>query len=936
MLENNSNNFNKFTGKNLTLNDFEEIVNSKKKQKFTILGKGNFAYTEKMKYKYGTDDDFYAIKKLEITHIQESEQKKLDLKRETKLHEKLSNENIVKFYSYFFDEENINKYKEIYKDDKKKNVQNERINKKIACLVLEYLPNGTLTEYINNYLEKNKNENIPQPFVIKVFREILEGLMYLKSKKILHRDIKPDNILFDKNYTAKISDFGISALCNKREEENEEDNDENKENEDEKNNIEETDKDLYMNNSFIGDKNFVSYEITQRKKYDYQTDVYSLGITIFYMMTGSLPCYTAIGRNTEGKQFIIRKRNFNAISNYYCYELRNLIENMINRNPKKRPTIEQVYEELMKIEFPLKNIGDTLADFEGKDEKKMYKKNYLYYYVKKYANNKINIPIFQKLLYKQNKIFKKLSHKNIIKYYGLLEDQLLSNNPPGIKDYFLIYEYLPNGSLADMIENNKNKLFTENFIIKIFKQILSGLKFLHFENIAHGNLKPNIILFDSKYNIKIAGFDYFGLYEDKHYKKAIVRDDILFINNHYKYMGPFTSPEMMEGLDWNDKADIFSLGLIMICLLSNPSQFQKLYTVNGNLKRDIYLNNINKIYSQKLSSLVSKMVNENPENRPSSNDVYDELIKIEKELKKNPTYNNINIKNFIILSFPMFNNNSLNSSIFMGNDNISESKKFGNFTIYEPKNNNFQNNNQIMNNNNLNIPNNNFNMPINNFNMPNNNFNIPNNNFNMPNNNFNMPINTFNNIANNFYNNNTKNKINNNNNNYLKNNINCDTNIMPNNNFNYFDNNMSFNNQINSMNINMNNNMGINNSTDTLYLSANDLNNSNTMTDYNKYFNNSFNNNTNNKNNFDDIVMIQNDNKNLLNQIYYGQKNFDPLSTYIERKDDLQNVENDYLNEMQVKILPKGEDKKIIYYLNYLSSDDVIEDPYFSGLYPSH
>ena len=129
-----------------------------------------------------------------------------------------------------------------------------------------------------------------------------------------------------------------------------------------------------MNNSFIGDKNFVSYEITQRKKYDYQTDVYSLGITMFYMMTGNLPCYTKIQTNSEGKQYIIRKRNFNSISNYYCYELRNLIEKMLDKNPKKRPTVEQVYEELMKIEFPLKNFGDTLANFEGKEEKLMYKK----------------------------------------------------------------------------------------------------------------------------------------------------------------------------------------------------------------------------------------------------------------------------------------------------------------------------------------------------------------------------------------------------------------------------------------------------------------------------------------------------------------------------------------------------------------------------------
>ena len=989
----------KFSGKNLSLSDFEEIIDPKNNQKYSILGKGNFAYTEKMRYKKGMNDDIYAIKKLDITHIEESKQKKMELKRETQLHSKLSHENIVKFYSYFTDEENINKYKEIYKN--KENIQKEKENKKIACLVLEYLPNGTLKDFINNFLEKNKNGNIPQPFVIKVFRELLEGLIYLKSKKILHRDIKPENILFDKNYRAKISDFGISALCNSKEEEKDEDNDENKENEEEENNINETDKDLFMNNSLTGDKNYVSYEIIQCKKYDYQTDVYSLGVTIFYMMTGNLPCYTNIQKNSKGKQYIIRKRNFNDISNYYCYELRNLIENMIDRNPKKRPTIEQVYEEVMKIEFPLKNLGDTLADFEGKNEKMMYKKNYIYYYIKKYANNTINIPMFQKLLYKQNKILKKLSHKNIIKYYGLLEDQLLCNNPIGIKDYFLIYEYIPNGSLADMIEKNKNKLFPEYFVIKIFKQILSGLKYLHNENIAHGNLSPNNILFDSKYNIKITGFDYFGLYEDKHYTKSIVRDDILFINNHYKYFGQYTSPEMIKGNEFNDKADIFSLGLIILCMLSYPLQFQKFDIVKGNAKRDIYLNNINKIYSQKLSNLISKMVNEKPENRPSSYDVYEELINIEKELIKTNPQNNINQDQYIIPninnknklnSFPINDNNFKNYIDFMNTDSTMEYNNIlGNFKIYYPTNNNNKNDNPIMNNN-FNMPMNNFNnmpmndfsnmainnfdnMPMNNFtnipkndfnnmptinsnNIPMNNFNnmpmtnfnnipknkfnnmpmfnsnnIPMNNFNnMPMNNFNnipinkfnnipmnnfnnMPMNSFSNIANNFYNN----KNDNNNNYYSKNNINCINNRMPNYNFGDFNNNMNFNNQSNNLNVNMNNFNGINN------VSMNNLNNMNNMA-------NNFNN---NNNKFNDIVILNNINKNLLNQIN-GQQNFDSLSIYVERKNNLENFDVGYLSNLsreQIKQSQKKEEgKNDPYYLDYLSSDDVIVYPSFDQL----
>ena len=121
---------------------------------------------------------------------------------------------------------------------------------------------------------------------------------------------------------------------------------------------------------------------------------------------------------------------------------------MLNNNPKKRPTIEQVYDELMKIEYPLKNSGDTLADFEVINDKIIYKKNYMYYSWEKYGNDDLSIPIVQKLIYKQNKILKNLSHKNIIKYYGYIVNELLSNNPPGIKDYYLIYEYVPNVSLA--------------------------------------------------------------------------------------------------------------------------------------------------------------------------------------------------------------------------------------------------------------------------------------------------------------------------------------------------------------------------------------------------------------------------------------------------------------------------------------------------------
>ena len=89
-----------------------------------------------------------------------------------------------------------------------------------------------MKDYVEKHFQNNIESKIPidQGFVIKVFREILNALIYLKNKKILHRDIKPDNILFDENYNSKLSDFGLCALYkniieeNDKIDENEEDN----------------------------------------------------------------------------------------------------------------------------------------------------------------------------------------------------------------------------------------------------------------------------------------------------------------------------------------------------------------------------------------------------------------------------------------------------------------------------------------------------------------------------------------------------------------------------------------------------------------------------------------------------------------------------------------------------------------------------------------
>ena len=146
----------------------------------------------------------------------------------------------------------------------------------IYCLVLEYIPNGTLQEYYKKNKEnfiKGNNIEETQNFIIKVFKQILNGLKYTHFKNIIHRDIKPDNILFDENDNIKISDFGLAAISK----------------ETQFNESEFHDPDLFSNCTVVGPKKFVSPEIEKNQKYGVDADIFSLGVTIIILMSGEDP-----------------------------------------------------------------------------------------------------------------------------------------------------------------------------------------------------------------------------------------------------------------------------------------------------------------------------------------------------------------------------------------------------------------------------------------------------------------------------------------------------------------------------------------------------------------------------------------------------------------------------------------------------------------------
>ena len=80
----------------------------------------------------------------------------------------------------------------------------------MLCFFMEYLNEGSLTDVLDEYLKEGE---IPSPRDLLVFSaHLVQGLKYLHEQNILHRDLKPDNILVDNEGFLKITDFGLSRV----------------------------------------------------------------------------------------------------------------------------------------------------------------------------------------------------------------------------------------------------------------------------------------------------------------------------------------------------------------------------------------------------------------------------------------------------------------------------------------------------------------------------------------------------------------------------------------------------------------------------------------------------------------------------------------------------------------------------------------------------
>jgi MAP/microtubule affinity-regulating kinase len=175
----------------------------------------------------------------------------------------------------------------------------------LICVVMEYCSSGDLLQMIHmhNFLADADCR--------RIFYQILLGVQYLHGHHISHRDIKPENIFIDDAGTPKIGDFGLSHHMSQN----------------------------ALLKTACGSLQYCAPEIVQGLEYDGRpVDVWSLGVLLYAMATGRLPWSSS--NQLELCEEIVAREIVSL--NVSSSALKRLIRWMLNRDPAKRPTVDEL------------------------------------------------------------------------------------------------------------------------------------------------------------------------------------------------------------------------------------------------------------------------------------------------------------------------------------------------------------------------------------------------------------------------------------------------------------------------------------------------------------------------------------------------------------------------------------------------------------------
>ena len=353
---------------------------------------------------------------------------------------------------------NITKILETFEDDK------------FILIIMEYINGGNLFSFVK------KRRKLSEKISKFLFRQIILGIQHIHSKKIVHRDIKLENILIDLNNKIKICDFGIGIML---------------ESEDE------------LIHDQCGTPMYMAPEIIlNSKKGGYKgfpVDIWSAGIALYIMLSGTLPfSYKNNREKNEGDisgngislsnnnnyelQYSIINKNPKKIKKISA-EARDLLNGLLNKDPTKRLTIDEI------LNHPWLKKDKKIKKYKlfTKAEQIMLEKNYIDYRIKGNEDLKESFSISNLNSNEKNIDYNKKNIKTkssiLAPYNTLIENESFRINENGEAEF-------DNGEKFNDFNNSKIKM--ENDIINVGHNVKQA--FINFEFNNNGELDNGMII----------------------------------------------------------------------------------------------------------------------------------------------------------------------------------------------------------------------------------------------------------------------------------------------------------------------------------------------------------------------------------------------------------------------------------------------------------
>merc|ERR1719247_1647328 len=210
-----------------------------------------------------------------------SSKEREDAVREAKVLKKMHHPNIIRFQEVFM------------------------TKRKKLCIVMDFADGGDL----HQWMKSRKGELVPEETLFDFFVQISEALHHVHSQKVLHRDLKSQNIFLMQTGRVLLGDFGISRVL-------------------------EATKDFAR--TMVGTPYYLSPEIIEERPYNYKSDIWSLGVILYELATLKHPF------DAESLHFLaikILNGDFPSPDPMYSPDLETMIRQLLQKEPMARPDL---------------------------------------------------------------------------------------------------------------------------------------------------------------------------------------------------------------------------------------------------------------------------------------------------------------------------------------------------------------------------------------------------------------------------------------------------------------------------------------------------------------------------------------------------------------------------------------------------------------------